>query len=246
MPAFLRIVLALALLALAGCAGRSETPPEDPAETAGIAADNDPLEPFNRHVFAANLAVDTFVLRPAAVGYRELVPDPLKRAIRNVLNNLREPFTLVNALAQGDFDRAQATYGRFLMNSLYGLGGIFDVADGYGLPYHQEDFGQTLAVWGMEEGPYLVLPGLGPSNVRDAIGRGVQWAADPTGLVIDEIGADAVSYGRIGLEAVDTRWRTLGSLDVQRRESLDFYAAVRSLYRQRRAAQIENTGGQIP
>ena len=114
--------------------------------------------------FEFNLYLDQFLLKPVAQGYGEVVPDPIKTGIRNVLNNLREPWTLLNDLAQGDFERAQIAYGRFLLNSTYGVAGIFDVAKEYGLPGHREDFGQTLAVWGIPEGPYLVLPLFGPSN----------------------------------------------------------------------------------
>ncbi|MFN4091119.1 MAG: VacJ family lipoprotein [Alphaproteobacteria bacterium] len=230
-----RVAVALSLvLGTAACA----TMPEDGDVAERV---NDPLEPFNRQMFAVNLALDTFILRPAAVAYREIVPAPGKRAVRNFVNNLRSPLTLVHDIAQGEWDRAQITYGRFLMNSTLGLGGLIDLAgDHYGLPYHEEDAGQTLAVWGIGEGPYLVLPGFGPSNFRDALGRGIDWYIDPVGIAADEGNFRAVTWTAAGLNAVDTRYRTLGQFDAMRRRSLDFYATVRSAHRQRRAAQIEN------
>ena len=141
----------------------------------------------------------------------------MKTGIRNVLDNLREPFTLVNDLAQGEFRRAGDTYGRFLLNTLYGVGGIFNVAKDYGVERHSEDFGQTLAVWGVPEGPYLILPVLGPSNPRDATGRVVQWFADPVSIAADELDITDYFYARTGLTIVDTRWRTLDSVAALRR-----------------------------
>jgi phospholipid-binding lipoprotein MlaA len=237
------LLVTVLLLSGSACATQPAGSVAEDPEAAALADENDPLEPLNRQVFAVNLTLDTFVLRPAAVGYRELVPAPVKRSVRNFVNNLKEPWTLVNNLLQGDFERAQITYGRFLLNSLYGIGGLFDVASDHGLAYRQEDFGQTLAAWGVPEGWYLVLPGLGPSNLRDAAGRGAQWWADPVSLLADEAGAGDFLYVRTGLNAVDSRWRALGSLDTLRDQSLDLYAAVRSLYRQRRAAQLENRDG---
>jgi len=234
-----RLFLALALtLTSAACA--TTTPPGD--EIAGEISD--PLEPLNRQIFAVNLTLDTFILRPAAVGYREIVPDVGKTAVRNFVNNLKSPITLIHDIAQGEWDRAQITYGRFLMNTTLGVGGLFDLAgDHYGLPYHEEDAGQTLAVWGLGEGPYLVLPIFGPSNLRDAAGRGIDWYIDPVGIAADETDLQTASYVVAGLNAVDSRYRSLGQLDAVRRRSLDFYAAVRSVYGQRRAAQIENRTG---
>lgn len=235
-PGGVRLVLALGF-ALFSTACATTQPPGDDI----VAEANDPLEPVNRQFFAFNLALDTFILRPAAVGYREIVPDVGKKAVRNFVNNLKSPITLIHDLAQGEWDRAQITYGRFLMNTTLGIGGLMDLAgDHYGLPYHEEDAGQTLAVWGLGDGPYLVLPVFGPSNLRDAAGRGIDWYIDPVGIAADEADAQYVTYAAAGLNAVDSRYRSLGQLDAIRRRSLDFYAAVRSVYGQRRAAQIAN------
>jgi phospholipid-binding lipoprotein MlaA len=240
-PAAVLGPLCLTVSVLAGCAGMPDAEGTLVSREAA-AEENDPLEPVNRQLFEFNLAVDAYLLKPVAEAYGEVVPDVVKTAIRNVLNNLREPFTLVNDIAQGEGTRAQETYGRFLLNTTFGLLGIFDVAKDYGVPGHREDFGQTLAVWGVPEGPYLVLPLLGPSNPRDLGGRVVQWYGDPVNIVADEAGVDDYLFARTGLTLVDTRWRTIDSFDALRRNSLDFYAAVRSYYRQRRISEISNAG----
>ena len=241
----LRLSAVVALAWLVGCAsapdaGSSEKPTTSAADQASAAEENDALEPINRHIFEFNLLLDDYLVRPVAEAYGDFVPDLVKTGIRNVLNNLREPWTLVNDLAQGEFGRAQETYGRFLLNSTYGVLGIFDVAKDYGVEQHREDFGQTLAVWGVPEGSYLVLPLFGPSNLRDAVGRGAQWYADPVSLAADEIGVGSYFYARTTLNIIDTRWRAIHTFDALRKDSLDFYAAVRSFYRQRRSAEIRN------
>lgn len=212
----------------------------DPEERAEVIEVNDPIEGVNRHIFAVNLALDTFILRPVSVVYREFMPDPGKDMVRNFVQNLKLPFTAVNDLLQGEPNRAETAMSRFLVNSTMGVGGLFDAATGLGLDYHEEDFGQTLAVHGSEEGPYLMLPIFGPSNLRDAIGLVVQYFADPVGIAANEAGADDFGLITGGMEAVDSRHRHAESFDTLQRQSLDFYAAVRSLYRQRRAAEIKN------
>lgn len=233
-----RRIVCVAVLAasLSGCALFIS----DPEERAEVIETNDPIEGVNRHIFAVNLALDTFILRPVSVVYREFMPDPGKDMVRNFVHNLKLPFTAINDLLQGEPDRAETAMSRFLVNSTMGVGGLFDAATGLGLDYHEEDFGQTLAVHGSEEGPYLMLPIFGPSNLRDAIGLVVQYFADPVGIVADEAGADDFGLITGGMEAVDSRHRYAESFDTLQRQSLDFYAAVRSLYRQRRAAEIKN------
>ncbi len=236
-----RFAAALALFAtIGGCAniGGTAEADYDLVETEDV----DPLEGLNRQIFAANLAVDTFLLRPAAVAYREIVPEPGKLVIRNFVNHLKLPFTLLNELAQGELDRAGTTLSRFLVNTVLGIGGLFDPATGLGLPYQKEDFGQTLAVWGMEDGPYLVLPLLGPSNFRDAIGTGIGTFTDPVKLVADAADLETALLVEQGIDAVDMRYRHLGTIDSLRERSLDFYATARSLYQQRRANDIRNGG----
>jgi phospholipid-binding lipoprotein MlaA len=226
-----------AVLAVGACA----TPPEDPQARAEFEADNDPIEPFNRAIFDFNLVVDDVLIRPAAVAYRNVVPRPARDSVRNALDNLRSPIVLANDVLQGEPERAGTTALRFLINSTFGLFGLFDVAKDAGYPGHSEDFGQTFATWGIGEGPYLVLPLLGPSNPRDATGLVAEWYTDPFNLWMENTDRDWVPWTRAGLMGIDVRERNIDTIDELKKTSIDFYAAVRSLYRQRRAEEIRNS-----
>lgn len=230
--------LALALFG-AGCAARPD--PTDRDAVAEFRATNDPIEPLNRASFFVNDGIDTLVLRPAAEAYRIFLPPEVRTAIRNVLANLRTPVILVNDALQGETQRFGTTLGRFVINSTIGIGGIMDRARDFGLLGHTEDFGQTLAVWGLPEGPYLFVPVLGPSNPRDLAGFGVDTAASPLTWIGGNDTWDAVMITRTGLTVLDTREGLIEPLDTLRQGSLDPYAALRSAYRQRRAAEISNT-----
>ena len=204
--------------------------------------ENDPLEGVNRAVFEFNRVVDGLLIKPAAQIYRGVLPQQAQDSVRSFLRNLRTPAILVNDVLQGDMDRAGTTISRFLVNTTLGIGGLFDVAgDHLGIPFHDEDFGQTLAVWGVGEGPYLVLPILGPSNPRDVVGLASEWYLDPVNLYFTNVRDDDwVPWVRAGLTGVDARARSLDALDQLERTSLDYYAAIRSLYRQNRDNQIRN------
>jgi len=226
-----------ALLALTnGCA----TVPTDPDEKAAYDERNDPLEPMNRYFFDLNNALDELVLKPFAGWYYILLPNFAQDGVRNALNNLRTPVILGNDLLQGDLDRAGITVARFFINSTLGIAGLFDVAREFGLISHDEDFGQTLAVWGTGEGPYLVLPILGPSNPRDATGRGVDMAMDPLTWILPMYDLSYLGFVRAGLDAVDLRARNLKTLDEIKQGAIDYYATIRSLYRQHRDDEIRN------
>lgn len=229
-----RTALATTLaLALAGCASGPNGPAHEEV--------NDPLEVPNRFVFAVNETADVLVIRPAAEVYRGVVPDPVRNAVQNILSNLLAPLVIGNSLLQGDMQNFQDATGRFMTNTILGLGGVLDVASTAGVPaYRQEDFGQTLGVWGVGEGPYLVLPLVGRSNFRDAAGFAVDTVADP--VRIWAYGADAKNllYARSGTAAVDHRSTILREVDDLRRNSLDFYATARSLNTQQRNAAIRN------
>jgi phospholipid-binding lipoprotein MlaA len=232
--------LALALaLGLSACATRPD--PNDAEAAAEFRATNDPIEPWNRAMFVVNDGVDTLVLRPAAEAYRIFLPPEVRTAIRNVLGNLRTPVILVNDALQGETQRFGTTLGRFVINTTIGVGGIMDRAKDFGLLGHTEDFGQTLAVWGLPEGPYLFVPVLGPSNPRDLLGFGVDIAANPLTWITGNDTVDAVMITRTGLSVVDTREGLIEPLDSLRRGALDPYAALRSAYRQRRNSEIRNT-----
>jgi phospholipid-binding lipoprotein MlaA len=230
----------LALLALApGCATRPD--PSDPEAVAEFRQNNDPIEPFNRVMYSVHEGIDRVVLRPVAVGYRAVVPRPVRAGVRNVLGNLRTPVILVNDMLQGEPRRAGDTLGRFLINSTVGLGGIFDVArDQFGVRGHNEDYGQTLARWGIGEGPYLFIPVIGPSNPRDLTGFGMGILSDPFLWVGQGAAVDALLWSRAGVTVVDTREELIEPLDDVERTSLDSYSTLRSAYRQRRRVQIDN------
>jgi len=153
---------------------------------------------------------------------------------------LRAPVVFVNDVLQGEPDRAMQTLMRFAFNTGFGIGGLIDVAEPGGIPYHDEDFGQTFAVWGIGEGPYLVLPILGPSNARDGVGLATEWLSDPFNLYMDRIGQDWAIWTRAGVAGVEKRERLLDTLDEIERSSLDYYSALRSTYRQNRAAEVKN------
>lgn len=232
---------ALAILAVAGLAACATRPPaDDPEAVAEFEANNDPLEPLNRASYFVHDGIDTLVLRPAAEAYRIFLPPELRTAIRNVLANLRSPVILVNDLLQGETQRAATTAGRFVVNTTVGVGGIFDVATRMGLLGHTEDFGQTLAVFGTPEGPYLFIPVLGPSNPRDLVGFGVDIATQPLTWVGSGNNWEAVTITRTAAGALDTREGLIDALDAVRNTSFDPYATLRSAYRQRRNAEINN------
>lgn len=234
-PAALAAAFALAVL-VPGCA----TAPRDPAAREAFRANNDPLEPLNRKVFGFNQVMDRFIIKPVAQAYVHVVPRAGRDAILNFLKNLNEPVVFANDVLQLDGRRAVATAGRFAVNSTIGAAGFFDVAGKQGLARQSGDFGQTLHVWGFHEGPYLILPLWGPSNPRDAIGSGVDIYLVPYRYIADRDNyPSGLSAADSGLGGIDERSRNIDSLDEIQRESIDFYASFRSLYRQHRAAQVE-------
>ncbi|MGJ3261432.1 MAG: MlaA family lipoprotein [Rhodospirillales bacterium] len=228
---------ALGLLMLAGCA--TPPPATDTEALAEYRAVNDPIEPFNRAVFAFNRALDEGVIQPAARAYNQ-VPLWFRQRIGSALDNLRAPVVFVNDVLQGEVDRALTTLARFAVNSTAGLGGLNDIAAEIGLKHHNEDFGQTLAVWGSEPGPYVMLPVLGPSNPRDTVGLVADFIADPFNAWAANTGRDGLTYARTGVAALHARAGLLDFTDDLEKNSIDLYAATRSLYRQTRANAISN------
>jgi phospholipid-binding lipoprotein MlaA len=226
---------------VAGCA--TPPPASDPDSVAEFRENNDPIEPFNRRMFAVNDYLDRKVVRPVAVGYQRVIPAPVRTGIRNVLGNLRSPVIFVNDILQGNAQRAADTFGRFFVNTTLGLGGIIDVAARYpkpgGVPAHTEDFGQTFATWGIGEGPYLFVPLLGPSNPRDLTGYGLGTLMSPTAYVAGGTALRIIGSARAGLSTVDTRESLIEPIDILN-GTLDPYASYRSAYRQRRKAEIAN------
>ena len=208
---------------------------------AGPTSEGDPYESFNRGVWGFNRAIDKAALKPATTVYRTVTPVPARRGFSRVLSNLTEPFSFINNLLQGRPDRAFNALGRFVINSTIGVGGLADHASDLGLPPTPEDFGQTLAVRGARKSPYLVLPILGPSTVRDAVGSAVQFVADPAWIAIDSELSRTQSAGLAGARVIDGRSQARDSgADAFLKTSADPYAAARSAYLQRRAAEIAN------
>ncbi len=240
-PLVIRALFAVAALSsLAACATRP--PASDVAATQEFREDNDPYEPANRIGFAFNDGLDTYFLAPVARAYRFAVPGVIRRPVHNVLQNMTSPVLFINDVVQTKPRRAGDTFMRFVINTTAGVGGLFDVAGGLGYPYHSNDFGTTLALWGVPEGPFLFLPVLGPSNPRDATGYGVDVLFDPLTYVPNGHGLRTLGYARLGVSAVDSRERVLDEVDSIKKTALDPYATFRSLYRQNR----ENTIEQIP
>lgn len=209
------------------------------ASDAASAFDADPYESFNRAVFAFDEQADRFVVRPVAEAYATFVPLELRHLVDNFLINLGAPVDVANAVLQGDRERATRALGRFALNTVFGIGGVFDVAADEGLMRANEDFGQTLAVWGVGPGPYVMLPLLGPSSVRDAAGRVVDVLLDPL-TYFSPGGGQFVAPTLTTAGLVAQRARNIEVVEAAEHSSIDLYAAVRSGYGQWRRNQIYN------
>jgi len=200
---------------------------------------SDPWEGMNRNLFAVHETVDQAVLEPVARGYRAVTPRPVRGGVRNFLRNLRSPVTFANDLLQGELSRAGTTAARFGINTTVGLVGVLDPATSMGFERHSEDFGQTLAVWGVEPGPYLFIPLLGPSNVRDSAGRIVDTAFDP----LTWVGGEDIDGWRIArgvTTGIVVREEVLEAVDDIRANSVDPYASIRTSHNLLRQSAIEN------
>ena len=225
----------IACVLTTGCVSRSVEGPQDI---------NDPFESVNRLSFDTTLAVDKGIFRPTAIAYRRIVPEPLRDSVRNFLNNLDSPIIFTNDILQGEMDRAGVTLLRAGVNTTIGLGGIIDVAARWGYMRHYEDFGQTLAVHGVGEGPYLFVPLLGPGNPRDVLGWVVDFLFDPF-TYAQWREKQLWQAGRWGVDFTDLRARNIETLDDLERSSLDLYASLRSLYRQTRNNEIRNGATEV-
>lgn len=212
----------------------------------------DPLEGYNRAIFSFNESLDNNLLKPVAEGYREIMPDPAERGISNFFSNLREPFNILNNLLQFKFEDAVSDTVRFGINSTIGILGLFDVATDAGIPKHDEDLGQTLAVWGVESGPYFVLPIFGPSTLRDSAGLvSEMWIGNtvevgntqlfsPTG----EITPASAENLTVATQFVSKRADLLEEKEMADNASFDNYAFIRDAYLQKRESQIHD--GDVP
>jgi phospholipid-binding lipoprotein MlaA len=204
--------------------------------------ENDPIESVNRKIFWFNDKLDVYVLEPVAKGWHFVLPDRVQTCITNFFYNLRFPIHTLNDTLQGKFKDAGIDVGRFLVNTTVGVAGFFDPATGWGLPMHWEDFGQTLGVWGAGSGPYLVLPLLGPSDIRDGAGLMVDSVSTIYPFFVDTyyvLGARAV-------EIVNTRAHYLDEIAKAKESALDYYVFVRNAYLQRRAGLINDYAAGTP
>jgi phospholipid-binding lipoprotein MlaA len=199
----------------------------------------DPWESLNRRLFAAHEAIDGAVLEPVGRGYRAMTNEPVRQGVSNVLRNLRAPVIFANDVLQGEFGRAGTTVARFAVNTTVGVLGVMDPAERMGLERHDEDFGQTLARWGVEEGPYLFIPVLGPTNLRDGAGRIVDVGIDPiTHAEFD--GDDAFRISRTVVAGVAERESLIETVDGVRANSPDAYVTYRSSYALLRESAVRN------
>lgn len=219
-------------------------PPTQPAEEPHHHAKGDPLEGFNRTMFGIHQGIDHAVFRPAAMGYKQVVPRPLRSGLRNALSNLTEPFIFVNFLLQGKPGKAVKTLGRFVVNSTFGVGGLFDVAKtkDFKLPHHPNGFGTTLAFYGVGPGPYIFLPFIGPTTLRDLLGNSADDALLP--LVAGKP-FNSMEYQLItgGIGGLDLRAESDADLRALFDGAVDPYATLRSVYLQNRAAEVEEAKG---
>ena len=223
------------LLALSACV----TLPSDPAERAEVELINDPMEPMNREIYAFNTVVRHTLepLRKSTIRGEPLAPIWL--GVSNVLVNLREPLVFANDLAQGHDCAAGASLRRFMVNSTLGIGGIFDVAKSYGIDAHDNDVGRTLAIYGLPEGPYLMLPILGPAHLRATAGIAAEYFADPVDIGLSRAGASAAGWSIAALDVTERNFEAAPDLEKLERTSLDGYAALRSAYRQSQTEDIK-------
>jgi len=245
----LRLTFSAPLIVLALLTSGCATRPQNPQQAALVGEDfHDPFEDANRKIFDFNQVVDRHVLVPVAKAYRASLPEPVRNSLRDFLNNLQGPLNFVNDTLQGDFGRAKDTAVRFVVNSTLGMAGLVDLAGRWGIPYHEQDLGVTLGVWGIPEGPYIVIPILGPSDVRDFGGVVAQGFADPWNIMVSGNPWTLywIPYVRGGVSGIDQRARYLDTLADIERTSLDYYATIRSLYRQRRAAMIRHERKNLP
>ena len=219
MALFKNVLLILSLTFLSAC-----------ATVPGGISEGDPFESYNRAMFSFNDGLDTYFLRPVAEGYDTVVPSPVKTGVSNFFSNIGDIFVILNDLLQFKFVQAIEDTSRFFFNSTIGLYGLIDVATPMGLPKNNEDFGQTLATWGVGSGPYVVLPFYGPRTLRSTGGLIVETIHAP----INQIENQDTYYGTFALETIDTRYNLLDESRIVDQAALDKYSFVRDAYLQHR------------
>jgi len=238
------IIISLSPNLLAAAADEVKTDSDDFETTIVEDEIYDPLEGINRAVFGFNNVADRAILEPVAKGYKKL-PTPIQSGLGNFIKNLKLPLVAVNQLLQGQGKNAVESTGRFFVNSTIGIFGLIDVADNIGLEQKEEDFGQTLATWGVGDGFYVVLPLFGPSNLRDTAGMVMTMMTDPVNAYATSQGEAWAIPVRTAVNAVDQRSKIIDEVNALRDNSVDYYAAVRSSYYQNRKAAIMNTDDDV-
>lgn len=238
--ALLALLALMTVVQLVGCASVPRGP------DAGV---YDPLEPMNRAVFKANMALDRAFVKPIARGYRAILPEFVRDRFHSFVENLIEPRIFINDLLQFRLNAAGMTFARFLMNTTVGVGGLFDPASKHGLPRQTGDFGQTLYMYGVSSGPYLVLPFFGPSNVRDGVGLGLdlftEGHTNPLNAAVTE-DRSTVNWTLGIIYGIDLRARNIETLDAIEANSIDLYATLRSISQQHRDAELRKAKGLEP
>ncbi|MDH5650026.1 MAG: VacJ family lipoprotein [Gammaproteobacteria bacterium] len=232
------LFLAFCVMGLSACATSGQVSVDDevvvPPDTAAV-DHHDPLEKFNRAMYKFNDFVDENALKPVAKGYKAVTPNVVRKGVGNFFSNLMEPIVIINDLLQFKFEQMASDTARFLFNTTVGIGGLIDVATPMDLRKHDEDFGQTFGKWGVGPGPYLVLPFLGPRNLRDAVG----WGADQKVNPINYIEPPRAKWTAWSLYVVDTRTQLLGTKDIlEQAAGEDPYIFVREAYRQKRQSLV--------
>lgn len=247
MRALVSVLTFAACIAAPAVAFAQETPQDaapPAAEATPIAAEtapavSDPWEGMNRDLYGIHDGIDKAVLEPVARGYRAATPGFFRVGVRNFLHNLRSPVIFANDVLQGQFSRAGVTAARFGVNTTIGIGGVLDPAESMGLERHDEDFGQTLAVWGVPSGPYLFIPIVGPTTVRDGVGSLVDLAIDPLNY-LDGDDADTFRISRGVATGLSAREEVLDTVDGIRATSVDPYVTIRTSYGLLRQSAIQN------
>jgi len=220
-----KLVVSCIAVALTSCAVKQEN--------YGQISQDDPFEPYNRSMYSFNKTIDGYVLRPVAVAYDTVTPDVVDKGVDNFFSNIGELNTIANGLLQGKFSQSGTDTIRFLVNSTIGLLGIFDIASEMGLEKHDEDFGQTLAMWGVDSGPYIMLPFLGPTTLRNLPNEGFEHYLNP----LNELDNENIEYGLKGLSFVNMRQGLLDYDDLLD-ESFDEYIFVRDAYLKNRNYKV--------
>ncbi|AEA59062.1 MlaA family lipoprotein [Burkholderia gladioli] len=221
------VLAVAAVAAMSGCA-TVQTPTK-----------GDPFEGFNRTMYKFNDTVDTYALKPVAKGYQWAVPQPVRDSVTNFFSNIGDVYIAANNLVQLRIADGVGDIMRVVINTVFGVGGLFDVATVAKLPKHTADFGLTMGHYGVPSGPYVVLPFLGPSTVRDTAGLAVDYAGNP----LTYVSPDALSWSLFGVNLINTRANLLGAGDVLDAAAIDKYSFVRNAYLQRRQSLIAASGG---